>query len=808
MKLSAILFIVCHLLFSCGENTGKVAELKPKDIDVTCEIVGSNLENFFTRQATSDIDCLGQKLKLFTKIVEPDSSSHAGYLSRQTLENFIKLDPTLKSLIPNLKFISLLFDVTNLIFGDSDKPNYLKMERIDEISGFLQLLNLNVIEMNKLLEQGDKVYRDAITESERIQIYQNYMNQRNQLVAYADSTKAALLKLFAKGKMKYTFRFSLEKLLDTLEDDDGIDDFSKYKNLLFVKRIFLGGDNSVITQPELFRLAQKSSEFLEAYYDIIHFNEIVFADELTQYQYYRELVKKVENLFYFKDDPNVVLFTIDNLEDGLSSVQTKDGFEFSKYYGLIPEVKSVFMDSISNEFKMKDFLALFSHARNILLTAVDFSELYRANADLLSSPQKISEEFIRPAKGTEKSFERFKKVITHYRYFKGHEKMPYFGDTFKRSEAGVIEIGIYEVIFEILAEHYEKFIPCTSSELSHFSRPVKEGIFPDGKANMTCNKEDYAKTLTQGQLEYIVLKLKDPLFELDLVTKDREFGTAENGILMTDLFQYQSDSSVTMNAAEGVEFGLQLIAAVGMRDEIMKAIDLLCRPIFNPRTKLNAYEVGCVRENFFKVLGLNYTRFVSAETKEIEVAPNYELKPGDKFVSQFTFYDFLPRFNKYQEKLSKVGREKFLYEMELFTRTCAEVDPTIPYERPDLVTIFGAIFNIEAALARFDTDNSNELRGEEVHHAYMHYRAGLKAIVKIPDAFVEPAFYLLIKEMHKPSASQVLWNKYIKDYKKNAFINQTTVASVLAEIKISSENKMTPAEEKKYCKNILLNRPK
>ena len=788
-------------IMSCGEGNHKKQDLTPREIDIKCEIQGENLENFLEKEVPQDISCLGRKLKLFTKIVEPDSSHYEGFLSLESLERYIRLDPELGALIPNLKFLELFFDITNLIFGDFQKPGYLRMSRIDEMTSFLILANKHLVIMKSLLKKKKRLYDEVYSVDEKRIIYQKYFEDRKIFLEHSELLKTEIVKLFKKGRLSYNFQFSLEKLIQLIHDPKDSEEkgFLKYKKLLFVKRLFLGGNPSVISQTQLFDLVEKSTDTLATIYDVIHLQEIVFPDNLDKLKYYLSLVNRIEALFYYKSDRNIFLFDLDQLKEALKCLQKQDGFEFDKYFELIPELKNVFMYPNDSRFRMRDFLDLFDKARKILQTGIDFTQFYRENFVLLERTTRVDKTELATPLYQSANFERFAKVINNYRYFKGKEKMPSFGNEYRRTDAGVAEIGMLEVIFEIIAAHYEKELPCTDDRLKKMKRPN------DKEENMSCNVEDHAQTLTQGQLEYIVYKLKKPLFELDLVTPKREFGTAENGMLMTDLFQFQSDSDVTIDTSEGVEFGLQLVAAVGMRDEIMLAIDSVCQDesIKNPTTKLTAYKVECVRRNFFDVLGFSYTKYFDPVENKLLVKPNYVLKPGEKLIKKFTFYDFMPRFYDYQMKLTPDEKKLFIHKMELFTRTCAVYDDQIPYERPDLVTIFGAIFNIEAAIARFDLNNDNILLEQEVDEAYKHYRAGLKAIKDIPDAFIRPAFYLLIKKMKSPTTFQVLWNKVIGRYEKNAFIDQTTVAAVLAEIKISSPSALTPEEKNEFCINIL-----
>ncbi|MDH4468277.1 MAG: hypothetical protein QE271_09475 [Bacteriovoracaceae bacterium] len=827
---------ILFFLFSCGEQkkgSSKEKSFTPGEIKTNCTINGKNLEKFFEQEVPADIDCLGRSLKLFVRIVQPSAPEYAGYLSREILERYIKADPTLGSLVPNLKYFGLFFEVSNLIFGDSENKDYLNSIRIGDLTEFFKLINVHAIQMNILLKKGKKLHREALSESQRLEYFNLYTFKRKEIIEHTEAISNELLKLFAKGSKRYTNSVNLESILDTFGGN-----VAKYKPLLFVKRIFSSGDDKSVSQKELSYLIKVSPDLISLFYDISHFGEIVFASQNAQYGFYKQIVQNFKRLLYYSDsdpqDQNIVLFYMNQLNEGLRAIkiiQEDLDIDIEKIIPLIPELKQVLMMTDKDKlpgyevesFTSKDFNTFISFLMNVLNEATDFAKLFQANKNIILSTKQLSKEDLVPSSEVSSSaYDNFVKIATKYRFFKGELRLPIFGDRYLRSESGIIELGIFEKAYDHIAKHYEREIPCFSKDLI---RKRAEGR-PDQPLNKCYGQkngvedEDYKGTLTQGQLEYVIYKLRDQLIDLNLVLGGREFVAAENATLLTSLFQFQSDADNLINAKEAVEFALQILASLNIKEDLLSGMKLFCKPMIDTTTKEEVYDRDCSRNAFVKILNLPFTRYINEKNKIVTVpSESYSPNSGDYILEDgLTYAKYIPRFAKFINPSNQDTKIKFVASMEKFTRSCFDVDEKNKVKRAytdaDLIGIFAGLFNIESTLVRFDTNNDNILTGNEVDATYQHFKKALDVIVSdllgsklIRKIYLEPIFYFLIKELKVPSlkdwkgiVSLIVYPLKMKKLKREAKVNQLTIASILSQIKSSSKNGMTDKEKANFCK--------
>ena len=866
-------------IFSCGEHKktdSQERDFTPGEIQTDCKINGKNLEKFFEKIVTDDITCLGKSLKLFVRVVAPKSPEFAGYLSREILERYVKQDPTLTDLVANLKYFGLFFEISNLIFADTDNPDYLNSIRIDDLTNFFITINANAIVMNELLKEGKKIYRETLTESERLRTYNIYMENKSKLNIHTENISKELLKLFSKGRKRYISTLDLEKIFDTFGGN-----FSIYKSLLFVKKIIAGGDPKSISQKELSYLVKVAPDLLSFFYDVSHFGEVVFVSQADQYNFYHDIIRSLQRILYYAEgtdeEKELELFTVADLAQGLQEVSKlikdvdqKDKYEklIKKIIPLLPELKSLLMKEVIGEtgsgtlsfgperseesFTTNNFIQLIKFANKVVDTATGFSKLFYANKNILVSTKKISPSDLVAVDGiTQEVLERFIRIVSEYRFFKGEERVPIIGNSFMRTESGVVELGIFEKIYEHVALHYEIEAPCDDKKLI-MKRPQNKPSQPLNKCygqKNGENEEDYRATLSQGQLEYVINKLKKPLNDIGLVIIGREFIAAENATLLTDLFQVQSNGSSLISAREAVEFALQVIASLNVKDDLLQGIKVAgCTPLnlkvkrivdYNYETNQYSselvdkvgHELGCSRDAFVTILSMPFTRYLDKSDNKVKSAPSdsFTFNPSSMVMikERYKLENSLQRFSKFIKDSNSKTIEEFIRAMERFTRTCYDEDLKKNYQRPyldvDLIGIFAGLFNIESTLVRFDYNKDNILAGKEVEDTYQHFKKPLSVILnqklkgKLPGIqkiLLEPLFYFLINELRVPTLKFNEFGKLIGDiskligyslklkkHRKESRINQITIATILAQLKIDSPNKMTDAEIVEYCSN-------
>ncbi len=281
---------------------------------------------------------------------------------------------------------------------------------------------------------------------------------------------------------------------------------------------------------------------------------------------------------------------------------------------------------------------------------------------------------------------------------------------------------------------------------------------------------------------------------------------ADNVVLMSTLFQYQSDGcdneTVCMEVPEITEFLVGLFTAVSFKDFFTEKMQDRCGPPaldYNGNGRIDqedhALRAGersispeCFRENFADVLR----------------EPNLE----DRGLS---ISDYMPQLNKYIDTLTQdLGENdpptlsskysKFLYETESFTRTCmyydeGESDPVF-LSGDDAFAVFAGMINIESTLMKFDLDQNNQLdyynaNGvDEVRNAYSStYKGAIEGMVAKNGELVALAgrflplpraiFQYLVKVGKVPGTWDTIKWMLSSYNSKLADADRTTIATIL-----------------------------
>lgn len=818
-KLAIGLLLVAYLgsLVSCGESsTGDDSISSTPELNTGCEINEENLDQFFSKEVPEDIDCLRANLDFFVRVVKPDNSATVGKLSQASLENYIKKKkPALKKI---LKYTPLFFSLSHLIFGD--QLGYLSGENIGPLTKAAIAINRELALVYPILHEKPKD-----------ELYRIHKSKSELLLQAATRASLALEALFKKAPSNEK-PLALLEAIDIFDNGSNQDDLEKLKSLTFLKRVLVGGDYISLTQSELRKFVGLMPKLAKIAFDVFRFETLVFERENYRYKYFSDVVDSLEESLYFKDRPTAALFKISDVETALLKFEKDLGVDDLKgYFSLIPEVKGVFGSNSEETFLRSDIDKFLLHIRAIITYGEAFVDTYYAKNDkvsnqvLLESNEPIVETLLVHNPKYSKQFKDFVRIAKNYRFYRGDNPIPFYGDHYKRNLDGMIEAIIIEHLFGVYVSYYEENFPCDEDmfiRLRPFADPAKCPKNKEGQCieDLRCKLgEDKQKTLSQGQIEYIVVKLSNALDKLDLVTKQMEYSTAETAMLMNDLFQYQSNSNGLIDKYEIAEFGGQIISAIQMKSNIVKSVKSFCaNDIGQHPSGYATYGADCFRENFLKVLYEPFER----KTKV----------PGDMPIV-FQYAEYLPRLIDYLDTPT-TPLVSFVHKMEEFTRTCYGYfsTPNASSNSPkddflfesDLVGVYGGLFNIESTLTRFDKDPvDNLLVGPEVDVAYEHFKTAVQGLLSDippsyqwlidligPNQIAKKAFYYMLRYRElpgvEPASKAVKFVEFMlnKKYKEGIAVDRITMAAVLSGIKSSSKNKPSNEQRKYICNKLPL----
>jgi len=811
------------LLTSCGEKPSEEAKnelKKPAGLEPGCEINREELEDILEKEIPESIYCLKKNIDVFMRVIQLRPGQKKDTLSRESLATFIEeTQPELKDI---KKYLDLFFHMAHLIFRDDF--GYISKKYLSPITEAIVIINRQFV----LAYKHFRYVRYPINQDPSGKVidqqYTNYKIDRERVVNASTNASNALLNIFVLAKPDdlplKEVPLKITEFIDIFKNKKNEDDLEKIKNLLFIKSIVSGGNSNSINQAELLVLIRKLPELVYLASDATRANSIDFDNEIgdvNKFELIRDAIKVLNSVLYYKDRPQQFIFSSSELKNALIVYKNEIHEDIENYFDLIPELKAIYANSARPDFIQADLNKLLKNAYYVIEQVLGVARLYLENKNIVQVKTELTPEMIRSLTNNSnlKQYDNFVNIVSKYRFFKGQNPIPVFSGSYERNLRAIIQISIVEGLYKILANYYEQTYPCDKKEFFVFPRPMRRncssadfdpvnGICTE---NLTCtkkdlngnrvlDKEDYNFTMTQGQLEHLVRRIVVPLTKLDIATPGREYMAAENATLLTDLFQFQSNTNGLVDVVEAAEFGMQIFSAVAMKTNVVKGIEQFCPPMDVGRpTKY--YEASCMRNHFFNVLNLQF-----AYPKELESK------------GTFAYMDFLTSMNAFYQNRGVKEKNKFIMEMENFTRTCYSYKENAPIPQTDIVAVFGGIFNVEATLLKFDISPTNGfLEGEELDKAYFHYRGVIdgilekslkkkyeKIIVNIigRKRIVEAAFYYLIKKAKLPEGAAFVVFALGK-YKKDAQADRFTIANVLTTIKQQSPNKPDPVELEKVC---------
>jgi hypothetical protein len=765
-------------LVACKDTKEKKVETKIDSIQLPCDPEEADLDkisNIMNELVTEQIECITADLKFFIEKFKPDGPDKKGKLSRQKLENVIRTAQDIDENI--IDYLEIFYQLNHLILGDD--LDYISIESVDKIAILVDHFNRYIVEINPLLD----------FDKER-EVFVIHKKKRKKILETARILIKPFIEEFSKNKNISNHTINIPEFLDVFKTEKNAKTINNIQSLLFVKKILLGGNPYVITQKELRSMINNIPRIGQIVYDLIGFSKIIFRNEKNRWQFYEETLYKIEQLIDKSNKTDEVLITMKNIYDSVDLLAPDLEIDLDFYKPVIEELKIV-LTGTDGDFSLQDIYALIGRASRVVQIGKVHQIAYESYRDVINSKEDIKKfKFTNPyfTQPQKQIFNQFVSVAKNYRYFKGNLKSPIYGDSIDRSVKGIIEIGIYEYLADMLMRYFEKKYPC--DDLSIFPpRADKKGkpIYRDCLRKKG-GKEDFAATLTQYQLELIVQDFIDQLIDLKIVMPERDRAAAESATLMTNLFQFQSDGDKSgyINVQELTEFAIQMVTIIDVRDNITEALKKWC-----PVDEKGRVEVPCFRRYFFEVL------------KEPFQDPN------DLHGDLKSLADYFPRLMRFYEdskaKNDYTGIYTFIEQVEKFTRTCAYDD--IPMNSTDITSVFAGLFNIESTMSRFDTNKNNIMDPSEVSEAWYLYKNAIEGLVRKEGEFFvkfsKKIFWYLIKYSNIPE------NKINPGFiarvllvKPKHSATRTTIAAILRTIKETSENGPATPE---YCDQYFRN---
>jgi hypothetical protein len=723
-------------IVSCGDAFMKKSEDKESRFTkfAKCKTDTKALANIFKLDIEPELKCLGINLDLFMDVVKTD---RPGYLSLKELKIYIQknIQGVEQSVFDLLEAV---FDINSVILGDD--PAYIKRESVSKLVDLFVEVNTQMVKHNVLAFYSEK---------KKISFMEHNARKSRVFEALSEIGNK-IIKISKANNNKIDFAKFLSKFKN-VDSDPGVKKvLENLPKLLYIKKVFLGGNTQLLNSFELRRLAGMLPDIAKISFDLSSLDIIEKSGNDVE-----ELLETLSvgarslsrNLFYpgpssqFPEGSSEKVMTLQDLFNTAEIFTDpydpkKPDAHISKWFKYKKEfllTKELLLGSSDSSFTGGEVQILFQDIiSHNLERSVQVYQSYRfkKNEIILNSGDKITKPLDKTSNSL--AFEKMmNRIVQNYVLFKGKDPTGFYSNTFKRSPLGISQIAVLENIigrvFRGKAKYSLKKFSAKIDELQservavrnneNYTRREKKEKDKEILTEIALNSEKKKKLeKDQGRIEGKYIKQEvivslfsdysDFLLDNDLVTRNRESNTAETITLMTSLFQAQSNGDSNISVAEMTEFAIQLMSGMDSASLGQEYFSKACTNVEPNKKKPARFMPDCFRKNF--------STFLESEKNEV------------KLVDQL---DGLVRFMNKDEDTS----DRYLRVVESFTRSCTNFkDGTeIPYTEGEMLLVFTGMYAVEQTFVRFDKNWDGELAGDEVDEAFEVFKPAIEALIPV-----------------------------------------------------------------------------
>lgn len=464
------------------------------------------------------------------------------------------------------------------------------------------------------------------------------------------------------------------------------------------KVVIVGGEKETFTKLELLNLLQKSNDLSEVFYDVIFSNEETH-NEQDKRQMYFLTAKKMRLLITTQKYLHVS--TIEEMVEMLASLLGKEGIR--SYTPTVETMKEKVLGGYASSVTVSDIAKSLEMAEDFLGKYYYLDLSYDAYKDQVEVPRKIYYLSYRH----HKNFKYFSKdeilaykkeftdLVMKFRVYTKADGTQYYGDEFQRTKYGLLRNFMIKYFAEILTEAFGSKI---------------------------LDKDTYG--VNMEQLNVVLHIFKPVLEDYGMWTKFPET-FSRNVILLSDLFQGQSDGNLMMDPIEAAEYGTLALFAIGSAGKVVDEIKKNCEWLF--AKEVEGFKLECYREVFF-----------------------------DAFLNKLNMKERLPKLHNYISSVSKEEAMNFLVSVEGFARESK--DQERPQTQKDIVLLIGALLNIESTFLRYDLNKNNFIDPKELLGAFPVYEDAIMLVADLEESkrgYAKSIFLYMIKHMRKPTTWDV-----------------------------------------------------
>jgi hypothetical protein len=702
----------------------------------TCKFDTEAITQIMTENIKGEILCLERNLNLFISVVKGEKSK-PGFLHHGDLKTYIR--ENLKSVDePTIEVLGGIFELNSLIFGD-DK-DYMEKASVHKLTKLL-------IEFNQVVVDGN-IY-DYFTTDDKLTFFEH---NKRKTVVYSSFLKIG--EIFKKAVVDNKRQINIELFLEKFNNFDNKEFLVYAKSLLFLKKVFLGGDEKILTADELKRLSGSLGDIGKVTFDFINLPDTNTSrgEEEEVFKIIKEDLQTTYNNLYFKNYSTEKIVSYDHIVKVVELFFPKL-LKYLKYKKSFLKAKEILVGSNDEHFSAMElsFLVTDLLYKNVS-KGVFLYRSYMTNETILEKTTKIWYSFVNLItfnSEEEKYVDDFNRIVKDYRFFQGSKFMPSFDFDFKRNPRGMFDILMYEDLVKKILSHY--------GSVDHSAQG------------------DYI--ISQKQLAVFMVDFKEILEGEGLILPGRSKNTAETITLMTTLFHLQSNGDNRIEIPELVEFLITMTSSLSIASKMEAFMKEHCT--IDSKGRITPM---CYRVNFLEFL-------------------NQEITNGEEV------QDYLPQLREYISRFTTTRElDEYLISAAKFSRSCSTFTDgsEVPMKSSDFIVSWAGLLAVEQSMLKYDVDKSGVLEPEEVDKAYIVFKSAI--IAMIPGNFLKKYsktfFRYLVKYKRIPDVPEIngfrsLWKAmregahfvkfiFMREHNQLASADRMTFAAVLKIIAGSS----------------------
>lgn len=502
-----------------------------------------------------------------------------------------------------------------------------------------------------------------------------------------------------------------------------------------VKVALLGGEKDVLTKSELNILIDQLPNYLIEIFNISRYSIDSFQNTRHYFRHLFRFLERVKNQYlYFFGDRSPEIFSIDDLLLIADRLLDDPPYEISLFRDTVIELKERLLPLSPGEVFTPRDIIYFTEMAEELLKKVYFIDTYYEAAGLLMDrpgpithvPNFFHTDLDHLTNAENRQFKQvFDNIATSFRYFRNDDGIIHYGTNIKRYKKGFIETALIKWATQLLFELFDE----------------------DGSGGIGLDEA------------YEILNLFEPLLrELQMWGPEMDI-FVRNTVLLSDLFQSNSNGSLEIDVDEFTEFAGLSLMSMQTADTILEELkkiyyeskDPLCLYDRSDIDDRALFPVPCVRKHYYDIIF-------------------YRLGLKDKLPQLYTYY----------KSVNHSETQEYLKFVEGFARDIPDDNEPMSYR--DLSKIFGSMLNIEATFIRFDQNQNNILERPELDQAFQVYEDAIIAVADLDGSslkYTHSIFLYMVRYRSIPSRTQLLNFHYNPFVDRNVRATRINIGAIL-----------------------------